>query len=296
MSSARLIDGRLLALLRKQSLQTSIVNFVKTFALPPSLHVFLIGHNPASHLYVNNKQKACRQVGIPCTIHEYPDSIQQERLLEKICQLNQDASVHGIFVQLPLPAHLPPQTLLNAIDPLKDVDGLHPYNLGRLMMGAPTVIPCTPKGCLDLIHSVKPDLRGQNAVVVGRSILVGKPMAALLTNHNATVTLAHSQTKDLISVCRNADILVVATGTPEFFDANFIKPGTVIIDVGINRIQNKAGESGVVGDVDTASAQKVAGFITPVPGGVGPMTISCLLENTLAAAQQQLLSSLATTK
>ncbi len=178
-----------------------------------------------------------------------------------------------------------------AVDPLKDVDGLHPYNLGRLMMGDPVLVPCTPKGCLELIRSVKPVIEGLYAVIVGRSLLVGKPMAGLLVNANVTVTVAHSYTQNLDTLCRQADILITATGTPLFFKDHFIKQGAVVIDVGINRLLSQQGVSSIVGDVDIHSAQRVAGFITPVPGGVGPMTISCLLENTLQAAQQQLLSS-----
>lgn len=282
MTQAVFINGRSIAALKRQSIKQQVSQILRTSAKKPSLHVILVGCHPASQLYVQNKQAACQEVGVHSQVHLLPENAAESEILGLIEELNNTSAVHGILLQLPLPNHLNGQRLLNQINPIKDVDGLHPYNLGRLL-SAPVLVPCTPQGCLELIQSVCPNIQGKQAVIVGRSILVGKPMAILLTNSDATVTLAHSYTVNLKQVCQQADILVAAIGQPRFLNADFIKPGALVIDVGINRDAFTEESSSIVGDVDIKSVEKVAGYITPVPGGVGPMTIACLLSNTVKA-------------
>jgi methylenetetrahydrofolate dehydrogenase (NADP+) / methenyltetrahydrofolate cyclohydrolase len=281
--TAQLIDGRAHAQILRQVIQEKAQNFIKNYQRPINLTVILVGEHPASLIYVNNKIKASKEVGIHSHIIQLPESISQEYLLEVIDKLNQDDEVDGILLQLPIPDHLNTYQTLSLIDPQKDVDGLTPHNQGLLMQARPYLVPCTPQGCAQLIYHCIPQVAGKNAVVVGRSILVGRPMAALLTNLHATVTLAHSQTKVLSEVCRQADILVVAIGQPQYVDESFIKPGAVVIDVGMNRLPGGK----IVGDVDFKSVSRIAGYITPVPGGVGPMTIANLLWNTVKAAEER---------
>jgi methylenetetrahydrofolate dehydrogenase (NADP+)/methenyltetrahydrofolate cyclohydrolase len=244
----------------------------------------LVGEDPASEVYVRNKGKQTVEVGMASFEHRLPDKTTEDDLLALIEQLNGDPAVHGILVQLPLPAQIDAHAVINAVDPDKDVDGFHLVNVGRLATGEPGLVPCTPLGCMMLLRAHAGDLSGQNAVIVGRSNIVGKPMAALLLAAHCTVTVAHSRTKDLIDVCRQADILIAAVGRAEMIQGDWIKPGATIIDVGINRIDGENGKTRLVGDVEFVSASAVAGAITPVPGGVGPMTIACLLRNTAQAA------------
>ncbi|GIX29985.1 MAG: bifunctional protein FolD [Porticoccaceae bacterium] len=252
----------------------------------PAIAVILVGEDPASQVYVRNKVRRAAELGIRSLEHRLPVSVSQEALLELVDRLNRDAEVHGILVQLPLPEHVDPQAVIDAIRPEKDVDGFTVQNAGRLAVGQPALVPCTPLGCLMLLKAHLGSLEGLEAVVVGRSNIVGKPMAQLLLRENCTVTIAHSKTRDLPRVCRRGDILVAAVGRPRFIRGDWIKPGATVIDVGINRI-SEGGGSRLVGDVDEASAARVAGAITPVPGGVGPMTIACLMYNTVAAARAQ---------
>jgi methylenetetrahydrofolate dehydrogenase (NADP+)/methenyltetrahydrofolate cyclohydrolase len=253
----------------------------------PGLAVVIVGEDPASQLYVKNKARQTVEVGMRSFEHVLPASTTEAELLALVARLNADPAVDGILVQLPLPKQIDAQKVIEAIDPAKDVDGFHPINAGKLMTGVPGLVSCTPLGCLLLIQSVRRDLAGLNAVVMGRSNIVGKPMAQLLIAQSCTVTVAHSKTRDLPKVCREADILVAAVGRPEMVRGDWVKPGAVVIDVGINRVPNPAageGKTKVVGDVAYAEAAQVASAITPVPGGVGPMTIACLLRNTLEAA------------
>jgi methylenetetrahydrofolate dehydrogenase (NADP+)/methenyltetrahydrofolate cyclohydrolase len=249
--------------------------------------VVLVGHNPASEVYVRNKAKQTVEVGLNSFKHELPETTSEKELLALVGKLNADPKVHGILVQLPLPEQIDSQKVLDAIDPAKDVDGFHAMNAGKLWTGGKAMVPCTPLGCIMMLKDRLGNLSGKNAVVVGRSNIVGKPMAALLLNESCTVTIAHSRTKDLPAVCRSADILVAAVGRAEMIKGDWVKPGAAVIDVGINRIDLPGGGSKLVGDVEFATAAKVAGAITPVPGGVGPMTIACLLVNTLTAACRQ---------
>ena len=288
MVQAIFINGRLIAALKRQSIKQEVNQIFQESSTRPSLHVILIGHHSASQLYVKNKQAACQEVGIRSEVHRLPENAEEHKVLGLIAELNNASDVYGILLQLPLPNHLNKQRLLNQIHPLKDVDGLHPYNLGRLLSGDPLLVPCTPQGCLELIQSIYPDVRGKQVVVMGRSILVGKPMAALLTNKDATVTLAHSSTINLRQICQQADILVTAIGKPRFVSGEFIKPGALVIDVGINRDAFAEETSTIVGDIDIRSVEKVAGYVTPVPGGVGPMTIANLLSNTVQAMVLQI--------
>ncbi len=274
--SATIIDGKAIA----ASLRKSITDQVKALKAKPGLAVVLVGDDPASHVYVGNKIKACHEVGIESFEHRMAASSTQKEVRHVIKNLNANPSVHGILLQLPLPAHFDSDELIQTIDPEKDVDGLTIANIGRLVAGLPGIVPCTPQGSLLLIKSVREDLTGLHAVVIGRSLLFGKPMAQLLLNEDCTVTQAHSKTKNLPEICRQADILVAAVGRAEMVKGDWIKPGAIVIDVGVNRMPNGK----LKGDVDYAAASKVAGFITPVPGGVGPMTIACLLQNTLKAA------------
>ncbi len=274
--TASIIDGKSIA----AALRKDISAQVKSLKSKPGLAVILVGDDPASAVYVGNKIKACHEVGIESFEHRLPASATQKEVRHVIKNLNINSLVHGILLQLPVPDHLDSDELVQTIDPAKDVDGLTVFNIGKLVAGLDGMVPCTPQGSLMLIKSVKKDLTGLNAVVIGRSLLFGKPMAQLLLAENSTVTTAHSKTKNLADVCRGADILVAAVGKPEMVKGDWVKPGAIVIDVGINRLP----DGKLVGDVDYAAASKVAGAITPVPGGVGPMTIACLLQNTLKAA------------
>ncbi len=256
----------------------------------PGLAVVLVGEDPASKVYVANKARQTVEAGMRSFEHKLPATASEAELLTLVARLNADDAVDGILVQLPLPAGLDATRVIEAIDPAKDVDGLHPMNAGRLMAGIPALVPCTPLGCLKLIRAELPDISGLEAVVVGRSILVGKPVAQLLTAESATVTLAHSRTRDLPSVCRRADILVAAVGKPNMIRGDWVKKGAIVIDVGINRVpapEAGEGRTKLVGDVAYQEAAAIAAAITPVPGGVGPMTIACLLSNTVDAASRR---------
>jgi methylenetetrahydrofolate dehydrogenase (NADP+)/methenyltetrahydrofolate cyclohydrolase len=252
----------------------------------PALAVLLVGEDPASEVYVRNKLLRAKEVGIRSLEYRLAESASQNDVLELIAQLNADTSVNGILVQLPLPAHIDEQAVIHAIDPIKDVDGFHRENVGGLVQGFEVLTPCTPSGCMRLLHETCGDLSGLHAVVIGRSNIVGKPMATLLLQANCSVSVVHSRSVDAPALCRLADIVVAAVGQPELIDASWLKPGAVVIDVGINRIASESGNR-LVGDVDYASARTVASAITPVPGGVGPMTIAYLLKNTLIASQLQ---------
>ena len=284
--NARIIDGKALAG-KMVSMVTDEVAALKSNGLPPpGLAVVLVGHDPASGIYVRNKVRQTHESGMMSIKHELPSDISQAALLSVVEELNTNPEVHGILVQLPLPPHIDPDSVINAIDPNKDVDGFHVSNVGRLATGQKALVPCTPFGCLLILREHVDNLAGKNAVVIGRSNIVGKPMANLLLRNHCTVTVAHSRTADLPEVCRRADILVAAVGRPEFVHGDWVKPGAVVVDVGINRVpapERGQGKHRVTGDVDFRSASKVAGYITPVPGGVGPMTIACLLANTLTA-------------
>lgn len=277
--SAHIIDGKAVSDRVKTRIAADVAA-LKADGRSVGLAVILVGDDPASHIYVRNKIAACEKTGIVSTEHRLPADVSAEEVLRVIEGLNKDASIHGILLQLPLPAHLDENRMVLAISPDKDVDGLHPVNAGRLMAGLPGMVPCTPQGSLILIKEVQQDLTGLHAVVIGRSLLFGKPMAQLLLAENCTVTHCHSKTRDLPALCRQADILVAAVGRAGMVKGDWIKPGAIVIDVGINRVAEKK----VVGDVAYDEARAVAGAITPVPGGVGPMTIACLLGNTLKAA------------
>lgn len=277
--SAHIIDGKAVSDRVKTRIAADVAA-LKAHGRSVGLAVILVGDDPASHIYVRNKIAACEKTGIVSTEHRLPADVSAEEVLRVIEGLNKDASIHGILLQLPLPAHLDENRMVLAISPDKDVDGLHPVNAGQLMAGLPGMVPCTPQGSLILIKEVQQDLTGLHAVVIGRSLLFGKPMAQLLLAENCTVTHCHSKTRDLPALCRQADILVAAVGRAGMVKGDWIKPGAIVIDVGINRVAEKK----VVGDVAYDEARAVAGAITPVPGGVGPMTIACLLGNTLKAA------------
>jgi methylenetetrahydrofolate dehydrogenase (NADP+)/methenyltetrahydrofolate cyclohydrolase len=279
MTNATIIDGKKIAQELREEVHARVEK-LRSRNITPRLEVILVGDNPASLIYVENKQRAAREAGIVCTIHRFPETAAEAEILKKIESLNVP-DVHGILLQLPVPKQINAVTLLNRIAPERDVDGLTYKNVGLRAANLPSLLPCTPKGCLKLIKSVQPDLAGLNALVVGRSDLVGKPMAQLLQREDCTLAQAHLLTRGLPALCQWADILVVAIGDPQFIKGEWIKPGAIVIDVGINRVNGK-----IVGDVDFASASKVAKAITPVPGGVGPMTIACLLENTVEAAEK----------
>jgi len=279
-----IIDGKAFAAELRGRVATAVSHLESSHGLIPGLAVVLVGEDPASEVYVRNKGKQTVEVGMASFEHRLSDQTTERELLVLIDQLNSDPTVHGILVQLPLPAQINTHAVINAIDPDKDVDGFHLINVGRLTTGESGLVPCTPLGCMMLLRAYAGDLSGQNAVIVGRSNIVGKPMAALLLAAHCTVTVAHSRTKDLTDVCRQADILIAAVGRAEMIQGDWIKPGATVIDVGINRIDGENGKKRLVGDVEFASARAVAGAITPVPGGVGPMTIACLLRNTVQAA------------
>lgn len=281
--TARIIDGADAAARLRQRLALDVSRLRAERGFAPGLAVVLVGDDPASRVYVRNKVKHAGEAGFINREHRLSADSSDDKILELLQRLNADDEIDGILVQLPLPRGLDSARILAAIDPRKDVDGLHAVNAGHLMAGQPGLVPCTPLGCMILLRETLDDLTGRNAVVVGRSVLVGKPMAMLLLAADCTVTIAHSKTRDLPQLCRGAEILVAAIGRPEMVRGEWIRPGATVIDVGINRVQR--GEKGVlVGDVNFAEASQVAGAITPVPGGVGPMTVACLLANTLTAA------------
>jgi methylenetetrahydrofolate dehydrogenase (NADP+)/methenyltetrahydrofolate cyclohydrolase len=289
---AQILDGKALAAQIEVELAEQVAEFIQNNAHEPTLAAVLVGDDPGSAIYVKNKRAACERVGIESRLHRLSASTAEEELLELIARLNNDEEVHGILVQLPLPTQIREQRVLDAVHPLKDVDCFHPENVGLLVQGRPRYLPCTPHGCLQILHRHNIPVAGKHAVVVGRSEIVGKPVAALLAakdSHlgpeacNATVTLCHSRTSDLAAICRQGDILVAAIGKPQYIKSEMVKPGATVIDVGINRT-----ETGIVGDVDFPTVREVAGAITPVPRGVGPMTIVMLLHNTLAAARAQI--------
>jgi len=288
--TAEIIDGKAHAERLRGEIAEAVAELAATHGLTPGLAVVLVGEDPASSLYVRNKGEQTRAVGMLSVTHRLPADVSETEVLDLVGQLNDDPAIHGILVQFPTPAHIRQSAILERISPEKDVDGLTVTNAGRLASGLPGLVACTPYGCLLLLQASVGDLRGRRAVVVGRSNLMGKPMAQLLLQADCTVTIAHSRTADLAATCREADILVAAVGRPEMIKADWIKPGAAVIDVGINRVPSRkpeaaaAGKTRVVGDVDFEGALAVAGWITPVPGGVGPMTIACLLRNTLVAA------------
>lgn len=280
------IDGKAMAEQVRAEVATGVAELKATHGVTPGLAVVLVGEDPASEVYVRNKVKQTEACGMKSFHHVLSKDTTRESLLRLIRSLNEDPEVHGILVQLPLPGHLDAKDVIESIDPAKDVDGFHTANVGELWTGGRPFVPCTPLGCLKLLKSVCPDIAGKHAVVIGRSNIVGRPMAALLLNESATVTVAHSKTNDLPGLCRQADILVAAVGRPQMVKADWIKPGAVVLDVGINRIEDAAGQPKLVGDVDFDAVLDVAGAVTPVPGGPGPMTIACLLANTLQAAKR----------
>ena len=287
MATATIIDGKDFAARLRTAIAVQVAELKKAHNLTPGLAVVLVGDDPASQVYVRNKGIQAQEAGMNSFDHRLPVTVTPAELLDRINQLNQDPSVHGILVQLPLPKQIDADAVIDAIAVAKDVDGFHPYNAGLLAVGGAGMVPCTPVGCLMLLKHQLGTLAGLRAVVLGRSNIVGKPMAALLLREHCTVTIAHSRTRDLAEECRRADIVIAAVGKPQMVKGDWLKPGATVIDVGINRISTPDGKSRLVGDVDFDSAVQVAGAITPVPGGVGPMTIACLLLNTLTAACRQ---------
>ena len=279
--TAQRIDGNALSQILRADV-TKRATALKAKGITPGLAVILVGENPASQVYVRNKVKVCHDSGLHSLLEKHPDSLTQEALLDRIGALNQDTSIHGILVQLPLPKHIDAQKVIEAISPAKDVDGFHIASAGALMTGMPGFWPCTPYGCMKMLESIGYELKGKHAVVIGRSNIVGKPMALMLLQKNATVTICHSATQDLKAITLQADVIVAAVGKRNILTADMVKPGAVVLDVGMNR--NEEGK--LCGDVDFAGVEQVAGYITPVPGGVGPMTITMLLVNTLEAAER----------
>jgi methylenetetrahydrofolate dehydrogenase (NADP+)/methenyltetrahydrofolate cyclohydrolase len=283
--TGRVIDGKLIAAELRARVAGEVARVQRENGLTPGLAVVLVGDDPASHVYVRSKHRLTQEAGMASFEHVLPADVAQDDLLSLIARLNRDSLVHGILVQLPLPKSLDTEAVINAIDPAKDVDGLHPNNAGRLAAGFDALSPCTPLGCIILTKSVHASLEGMNAIVIGRSNLVGRPLLQLLLNENATVTIAHSRSRQLAKLCARADLVYAAVGKAEMVRGDWIKPGATVIDVGINRLPSDAdGKTRLVGDVAFAEAVQVAGAITPVPGGVGPMTVACLLVNTLRAA------------
>jgi methylenetetrahydrofolate dehydrogenase (NADP+)/methenyltetrahydrofolate cyclohydrolase len=289
-SSAQILDGKALAQQLQLGLQEKIQGLQTTLGRPPGLAVFMVGDNPASAAYVRNKERACAAIGIASFGRQYPTTTSQAELDRDIQALNQDDRVDGILVQLPLPEHLDTISLLHRIHPDKDVDGLHPLNLGRLVRGEPGLRSCTPAGVMQLLQAYNIELQGKHAVVIGRSILVGTPLALMLLAANATVTIAHSHTPNLAAITRQADVLAVAVGQAALVTADMVKPGAVVVDIGINRVTDAAGQSRLVGDVDFQAVKQIARYLTPVPGGVGPMTVAMLLHNTVWSYSQRLTS------
>jgi methylenetetrahydrofolate dehydrogenase (NADP+)/methenyltetrahydrofolate cyclohydrolase len=281
--TAKILDGKALAAKIQKELAATITESQLKIGRPPGLAVLMVGDNPASAAYISNKEKACAKVGIASFGKHFPTQTSQTELEDVIAKLNQDEQVNGILVQLPLPKHLDAISLLHRIAPDKDADGLHPVNLGRLVRGEAGLRSCTPAGVMRLLEEYKIPLVGKQAVVVGRSILVGKPMALMLLEVDATVTIAHSRTQDLKTITQNADILIAAAGIPGLITAQMVKLGAVVVDVGINRITDSSGKSRLVGDIDFSTTAMVAEYITPVPGGIGPMTVAMLLQNTVSS-------------
>ncbi len=281
---AKIIDGKAYSANLRVEIARKVGVIKQNHSLTPGLAVVLVGEDPASQIYVRSKGKQTEEAGMNSYEHKLSADTSQEDLLKLIDQLNNDADVHGILVQLPLPDHIDEESVINSISVDKDVDGFHLSNVGRLSIGAKGIVPCTPLGSMMMLKDQLGELSGKKAIVVGRSNIVGKPMAALLLKESCTVTIAHSRTQDLPGECRKADIVVAAVGRPEMIKGDWIKPGATVIDVGINRIDKEGGGTRLVGDVEFSSASEVAGAITPVPGGVGPMTIACLLHNTLQQA------------
>jgi methylenetetrahydrofolate dehydrogenase (NADP+) / methenyltetrahydrofolate cyclohydrolase len=284
---ARVIDGKAVAADVRAEVAKEVAELKSKHGFTPGLAVVLVGEDPASKVYVKNKGEQTKEVGMHSIEHKLPVDTTEEKLLAVVDALNKDPNINGILVQLPLPKHINAEKVLNTIDPDKDVDGFHPTNVGRLWIGERALVPCTPTGSAILAKRAVASLSGMHAVVIGRSNIVGKPMAALLLRENCTVTIAHSRTKDLPAVVRTADIVIAAVGIPELVKRDWIKPGAIVIDVGINRVPGENGKTKLVGDVAYDECADVAGAITPVPGGVGPMTIACLLQNTLVAAKIQ---------
>lgn len=282
---AKILDGKAVSQRVKNALKEETEKFVEKYGIKPGLAVVIVGDDPASRVYVNSKKKACAEIGYYSEEHALPESTTEDELLSLVEKLNGDEKIHGILVQLPLPKHINEEKIINAINPKKDVDAFHPVNVGKIMIGNFDFLPCTPAGVMELINDAGIDLTGKNCVVVGRSNIVGKPQAMLLLHKNATVTICHSKTKNIKEITKNADVLVAAVGRAQMFDGDYIKDGAVVIDVGMNRLENKK----LVGDVDFESAEKKASYITPVPGGVGPMTIAMLMKNTLTAAKNAVL-------
>ncbi|MEO0685713.1 MAG: bifunctional methylenetetrahydrofolate dehydrogenase/methenyltetrahydrofolate cyclohydrolase FolD [Cyanobacteria bacterium J06649_11] len=283
--TAKLLDGKALGLKIHEQLSTTIAQLQSQVGRPPGLAVLMVGDNPASAAYVRNKERACHKVGITSFNRHFPTETSFNELQDVIHNLNSDERVDGILVQLPLPSHLDGVALLHQISPDKDVDGLHPLNLGRLLRGEPGLRSCTPAGVMRLLSEYSIAVEGKQAVVLGRSILVGKPMSMMLLQANATVTMAHSRTQNLSEITKAADILVSAVGIPELISAKMVKQGAVVVDVGINRITDSNGKGRLIGDVDFDDVATVADFLTPVPGGIGPMTVAMLLENTVRSYQ-----------
>jgi len=284
---AVILDGKALAAELRADVAARVAALRAAGKRAPGLAVVLLGDDPASAVYVGSKVKQTEAAGMHSVAHILPESTSQAELLELVAQLNTDPAVDGILVQLPLPSGIDSFRVIETIDPAKDVDGFHPISVGRLSIGLPALVPCTPRGCVMLAKRARADLSGLRAVIVGRSNIVGKPMAQLLLAENCTVTVAHSRTRDLPAVCREADILVAAIGKPRALGREHVKPGAIVIDVGINRVPKAEGGTRLVGDVDFDSVVETAGAITPVPGGVGPMTIACLLDNTVTAYQRR---------
>lgn len=282
-TAAQVIDGKAVAKKLRDSIKAHVDVLIGDHKIMPGLAVVLVGENPASAIYVANKEKAAKKAGIRSFVHKLPANTSQDEVLKLVRKLNEDKKVNGILVQLPLPKQIDEDTVVKTISPDKDVDGLHIQNVGRLAAGLPGLFPCTPLGCMALLKTVHKNLTGLHAVVIGRSNLVGKPVAQMLLKENATVTICHSRTPNIAHLAREADILIAAVGKPGLVKAEWVKPGATVIDVGINRLE----DGRVVGDVDYDAATQVAGYITPVPGGVGPMTIACLLGNTVAACCRQ---------
>ena len=281
--TARIIDGKAIAADLRARVAGEVRRLGAAHGLVPGIAVVLVGNDPASEVYVRSKANHVAEAGMRSFDHRLPDSAGEAEVLALVARLNADPAVHGILVQLPLPPQIDARKVTDAVDPAKDVDGFHPVNAGRLAIGRPALVPCTPLGCVMLAKTVTPSLAGLDAMVIGRSNIVGKPLAQLLLNENATVTIAHSKTRDLAELCRGKDLLFAAIGRPELVKGDWIKPGATVIDAGINRVSAPDGKSRIVGDVAFAPAREIAGAITPVPGGVGPMTIACLLVNTVRA-------------
>ena len=287
MSAAQIIDGKEIAAMVRGEVAAEVARLQMEHGLKPGLAVVLVGEDPASKVYVANKAKQTVEVGMNSWEHRLPAETSETDLLSIVDKLNNDPACHGILVQLPLPKHINSEKVLNSIKPGKDVDGFHPVNVGRLWIGERALVPCTPTGSVILAKSVRPSLSGTNAVVIGRSNIVGKPVAALLLREHCTVTIAHSRTRNIEDVVKGADLVIAAVGIPEMVKASWIRPGATVIDVGINRVPSEGGKTKLVGDVAYEECAKVAGAITPVPGGVGPMTIACLLRNAAQAAAMQ---------